>query len=150
MKGLLQRVSQASVVVDGKCIASIGRGVLLLLGVERSDTSKQARDLCRRVIQYRLFPDPQGRMNMSLKSFGGSLLVVPQFTLAADTSTGARASFSPAAAPDLALTLYQQFLAEASDALGASNIQQGEFGADMQVSLTNDGPVTFLLHSKAA
>lgn len=149
MKGLLQRVSQASVAVDGTCIGSIGRGVLLLLGIERSDTPKQVRDLCRRVIQYRLFPDAQGRMNISLESLGGSLLVIPQFTLAANTSTGSRASFSQAAAPDVALELYHQFLVEASDALGASNIQQGRFGADMQVSLINDGPVTFLLNTNA-
>ena len=150
MKGLLQRVTQAQVNVDGNTIANIGHGVLLLLGVERSDTARQASDLCRRVINYRMFPDQQGRMNLSLQSLGGSLLVVPQFTLAADTSTGARASFSTAAAPDIALTLYQQFLEEATEALGSRNVQQGEFGEDMQVSLTNDGPVTFLLHAKAS
>jgi len=150
MKALLQRVTQAKVTVDGNTIASIGRGVLLFLGIEQSDTPQQAKDLCRRAINYRIFPDQQGRMNLSLKSLGGSLLVVPQFTLAADTSTGARASFSKAAAPDTARELYSQFMEEASSALGEDKVEQGEFGADMQVGLINDGPVTFLLQSKAA
>ncbi|PFG09930.1 D-aminoacyl-tRNA deacylase [Marinobacter sp. LV10MA510-1] len=150
MKALLQRVTQAKVTVNGNTIASIGRGVLLFLGIEQSDTPQQAQDLCRRAINYRIFPDPQGRMNLSLKSLGGSLLVVPQFTLAADTSTGARASFSKAAAPDTARDLYGQFVEEAFGALGKDKVEQGEFGADMQVGLINDGPVTFLLQSKAA
>ena len=150
MKALLQRVTQAKVTVDGNTIASIGRGVLLFLGIEQSDTPQQAKDLCRRAINYRIFPDQQGRMNLSLKSLGGSLLVVPQFTLAADTSTGARASFSKAAAPDTARELYSQFVEEAFGALGKDKVGQGKFGADMQVGLINDGPVTFLLQSKAA
>jgi D-tyrosyl-tRNA(Tyr) deacylase len=150
MKALLQRVTQAKVTVDGNTIASIGRGVLLFLGIEQSDTPKQAKDLCRRAINYCIFSDQQGRMNLSLKSLGGGLLVVPQFTLAADTGVGARASFSKAAAPDTARDLYCQFVVEASDALGKDKVEQGKFGADMQVALINDGPVTFLLHSKAA
>jgi D-tyrosyl-tRNA(Tyr) deacylase len=150
MKALLQRVTEAKVTVNGNTIASIGRGVLLFLGIEQSDTSQQAKDLCRRAINYRIFPDQQGRMNLSLKSLGGGLLVVPQFTLAADTSTGARASFSKAAAPDTARDLYSQFVVEASSTLGEGKVEQGEFGADMQVGLINDGPVTFLLQSKAA
>jgi len=150
MKALLQRVTEAKVTVDGNTIASIGRGVLLLLGIEQSDTLQQAKDLCQRIINYRIFPDQQGRMNLSLKSLGGGLLVVPQFTLAADTSTGARASFSKAAAPDIARELYSQFVVEAFSALGEDKVEQGKFGADMQVGLINDGPVTFLLQSKAA
>ena len=150
MKALLQRVTEAKVTVDGNTIASIGRGVLLFLGIEQSDTPQQAKDLCGRAINYRIFPDPQGRMNLSLKSLGGSLLVVPQFTLAADTSTGACASFSKAAAPDTARDLYKQFVVEASTILGKDKVEQGKFGADMQVGLINDGPVTFLLQSKAA
>jgi len=149
MKALLQRVTQAKVTVDGNTIASIGRGVLLFLGIEQSDTPQQAKDLCRRTINYRIFPDQQGRMNLSLKSLGGGLLVVPQFTLAADTSTGARASFSKAAAPDIARDLYTLFVEEAFGALGKDKVEQGKFGADMQVGLINDGPVTFLLQSKA-
>lgn len=150
MKALLQRVTQANVTVDGNTIASIGRGVLLLLGIERSDTPQQAKDLCQRAINYRIFPDQQGRMNLSLKNLGGSLLVVPQFTLAADTGTGARPSFSTAAAPDTARDLCSEFVLEASRTLGKNKVEQGEFGADMQVGLVNDGPVTFLLQSKAA
>jgi len=150
MKALLQRVTQAKVTVDGNTIASIGRGVLLLLGIEQTDTPQQAKDLCRRAINYRIFPDQQGRMNLSLKSLGGGLLVVPQFTLAADTDTGARASFSKAAAPDTARDLYSQFVVEAASTLGNGKVEQGQFGADMQVGLVNDGPVTFLLQSKAA
>lgn len=150
MKGLLQRVTQASVDVNGISIAKIGRGVLVLLGVERSDTPQQAKDLCRKLINFRIFPDSQGRMSLSLQNIGASLLVVPQFTLAADTHSGARASFSSAATPSLANTLYSQFVAEASAVLGESQVQQGRFGADMQVSLVNDGPVTFLLNTKTA
>jgi D-tyrosyl-tRNA(Tyr) deacylase len=150
MKALLQRVTEAKVTVNGNTIASIGRGVLLLLGIEQSDTLQQAKDLCQRTINYRIFPDQQGRMNLSLKSLGGGLLVVPQFTLAADTSTGARASFSKAAAPDIARELYSLFVVEAVSALGKNKVEQGKFGADMQVGLINDGPVTFLLRSKAA
>jgi D-tyrosyl-tRNA(Tyr) deacylase len=150
MKALLQRVTEAKVTVNGNTIASIGRGVLLLLGIEQSDTLQQAKDLCQRTINYRIFPDQQGRMNLSLKSLGGGLLVVPQFTLAADTSTGARASFSKAAAPDIARELYSLFVVEAVSALGKDKVEQGKFGADMQVGLINDGPVTFLLRSKAA
>ncbi|MCL1476420.1 D-aminoacyl-tRNA deacylase [Marinobacter sp. M3C] len=149
MKALLQRVTHAKVTVNGNTIASIGRGVLLLLGIEQSDTPQQAKDLCRRTINYRIFPDQQGRMNLSLKSLGGGLLVVPQFTLAADTSNGARASFSKAAAPDGARKLYTQFVEEAFSALGEDKVGQGKFGVDMQVGLINDGPVTFLLQSKA-
>lgn len=150
MKALLQRVTHASVTIDGNTTASIGRGVLLFLGIEQSDTLQQTKDLCRRAINYRIFPDQQGRMNLSLKSLGGSLLVVPQFTLAADTGAGARASFSKAAAPGVARDLYNQFVVEASTTLGKDKVEQGQFGADMQVGLTNDGPVTFLLQSKAA
>jgi D-tyrosyl-tRNA(Tyr) deacylase len=150
MKALLQRVTEAKVAVNGNTIASIGRGVLLLLGIEQSDTPQQAKDLCQRTVNYRIFPDQQGRMNLSLRSLGGDLLVVPQFTLAADTSTGARAGFSKAAAPDIAQELYSQFVTEAVSTLGKNKVEQGMFGADMQVALTNDGPVTFLLQSKAA
>jgi D-tyrosyl-tRNA(Tyr) deacylase len=150
MKALLQRVTEAKVAVNGNTIASIGRGVLLLLGIEQSDTPQQAKDLCQQTVNYRIFPDQQGRMNLSLRSLGGDLLVVPQFTLAADTSTGARAGFSKAAAPDIAQELYSQFVTEAVSTLGKNKVEQGMFGADMQVALTNDGPVTFLLQSKAA
>ena len=148
MKGLIQRVTQASVAVDDQQISAIGPGLLLLLGVERNDTVKEAKDLCRKILSYRVFPDEQGRMNVNVQDSGGSLLVVPQFTLAADTSSGTRPGFSLAAAPDAANTLYQEFVAQAKAELGDARVGEGEFGADMKVSLLNDGPVTFMLEAR--
>jgi len=148
MKGLIQRVTQASVAVDDQQISAIGPGLLLLLGVERNDTVKEAKDLCRKILSYRVFPDTQGRMNVNVQDSGGSLLVVPQFTLAADTSSGTRPGFSLAAAPDTANTLYQEFVARAKAELGEARVGEGEFGADMKVSLLNDGPVTFMLEAR--
>jgi D-tyrosyl-tRNA(Tyr) deacylase len=148
MKGLIQRVTQASVAVDDRQISAIGPGLLLLLGVERNDTVKEAKDLCRKILSYRVFPDEQGRMNVNVQDSGGSLLVVPQFTLAADTSSGTRPGFSLAAAPDAANTLYQEFVAQAKAELGDARVGEGEFGADMKVSLLNDGPVTFMLEAR--
>ncbi|WP_323751828.1 D-aminoacyl-tRNA deacylase [Marinobacter sp.] len=147
MKGLIQRVSEASVAVKGRQIASIGNGLLLLLGVERDDASKEARELCQKILSYRVFPDEQGRMNVNVQDSGGSLLIVPQFTLAADTSSGTRPGFSRAAAPDVANGLYEEFVAQAKDLLGVERVQTGKFGADMKVALLNDGPVTFLLEA---
>ena len=148
MKGLIQRVTQANVAVDGQQISAIGPGLLLLLGVERNDTVKEAKDLCRKILSYRVFPDEQGRMNVNVQDSGGSLLVVPQFTLAADTSSGTRPGFSLAAAPDTANTLYQEFVSQAKTGLGEARVGEGEFGADMKVSLLNDGPVTFMLEAR--
>lgn len=145
MKGLIQRVSQASVTVDGEQIASIDTGLLLLLGVEKGDGEREARELCRKILTYRIFPDDAGRMNRSLLDIGGSLLVVPQFTLAADTSSGTRPGFSHAAGPDVAKRLYEMFVADSRSRLGSGNVGEGRFGADMKVGLTNDGPVTFML-----
>ena len=150
MKGLIQRVSEASVAVGDRQIASIGNGLLLLLGVERNDTSTEAKELCRKILSYRVFPDDRGRMNVNVQDSGGSLLVVPQFTLAADTSSGTRPGFSLAAAPDAANYLYEQFVAEAETVLGTERVQTGEFGADMKVALLNNGPVTFLLEVGAS
>ena len=150
MKGLIQRVTEASVTIEGGKIASIGRGLLLLLGVERGDDVKQAKDLCRRTVTYRVFPDDQGRMNLSLADLGGELLVVPQFTLAADTASGTRPGFSSAARPDLANDLYQIFLAEVRARIGEGRVGEGRFGADMKVGLVNDGPVTFMLDTGKA
>ncbi|AXS84370.1 MULTISPECIES: D-aminoacyl-tRNA deacylase [Marinobacter] len=147
MKGLIQRVSKASVAVDGEQIASIETGLLLLLGVVKGDGEREARKLCRKILTYRVFPDAAGRMNRSLFDVGGSLLVVPQFTLAADTSSGTRPGFSLAAGPEEANALYRLFVAEAVSALGPENVGEGKFGADMKVGLVNDGPVTFLLES---
>lgn len=147
MKGLVQRVAGASVDVDGVRIGQIAQGLLLFLGVEKKDDFESARQLCQRVIRFRIFPDESGRMNLSVSDIAGSLLVVPQFTLAADASSGNRPSFSSAAAPDQARSLYDAFTDYARTALGAERIATGRFGADMQVSLTNDGPVTFLLET---
>ncbi|MDX1635351.1 MAG: D-aminoacyl-tRNA deacylase [Marinobacter sp.] len=150
MKGLIQRVSQASVAVDGKVIGEIAQGLLLFLGIERNDDTASAEALGRRIAGYRVFPDAQGRMNQSLLDTGGSLLVVSQFTLAADTRSGTRPGFSTAAAPEQAESLYQSFLAVVRELLGSHRVACGQFGADMKVALVNDGPVTFLLESGGA
>jgi D-tyrosyl-tRNA(Tyr) deacylase len=143
MIGLIQRVTRASVEVDGGEIASIDEGILLLLGVEREDSEAQAERLLQRVITYRIFEDNTGRMNKSLLDIGGELLVVPQFTLPANTKKGTRPSFGPAAAPELGKALFSLFLQQADIKLG--KVQAGQFGADMQVALLNNGPVTFWL-----
>ena len=147
MKGLIQRVSHASVMVDDQQISAIGPGLLLLLGVERNDTVNEARELCRKILSYRIFPDEQGRMNVNVQNAGGSLLVVPQFTLAADTGSGTRPGFSTAAAPELADRLCEEFVQQAKNQLGGECVGEGKFGADMKVSLVNDGPVTFMLQT---
>jgi D-tyrosyl-tRNA(Tyr) deacylase len=150
MKGLIQRVSQAEVAVSGQVISSISEGLLLLLGVEKGDGKAQAQALCRKILSYRVFPDGQGRMNSSLLDSGGQLLVVPQFTLAADTSSGTRPGFSAAAPPEQARPLFDDFVVLASNSLGDGRVGSGRFGAHMHVSLVNDGPVTFLLETGAA
>lgn len=143
MQGLIQRVSEAQVVVEGKVVGKVGQGILLLLGVEKEDTEQHVDKLLHKVSNYRIFTDEQGKMNLSLKDIAGELLVVSQFTLAADTKKGMRPSFSSAATPKQANELYEHFVAQAK-AQGIA-VQTGEFGADMKVSLTNDGPVTFNL-----
>lgn len=143
MKALIQRVKQASVSVDGRCIAQIDNGILVLLGVEAEDTEADIGKLAHKVCHYRMFADAQGKMNLNVQQAGGSVLVVSQFTLAADTQSGLRPSFTPAAQPEKALQYYQQFVV-CCQALGINTVT-GQFGADMQVSLVNDGPVTFLL-----
>jgi len=143
MIGLLQRVSSASVVVDGATVGEIGRGLMVLIGVEAGDTTAEADRLIERLLNYRVFSDAAGKMNLSVRDVAGGLLLVPQFTLAADTRKGLRPSFSSAAPPDVGLALFNHAVARAS-ALHAT-VVQGVFGADMKVSLTNDGPVTFWL-----
>lgn len=143
MIGLLQRVSAASVSVDGEEVGAIGRGLLVLVGVERGDSEAQAERLLERLLTYRVFPDAEGKMNLSLRDIGGGLLLVPQFTLAADTRKGTRPSFTPAAEPQQGLHLFDYLLQRAWEA--HPDVQSGRFGADMKVSLTNDGPVTFWL-----
>lgn len=144
MLGLIQRVSQASVVVDGEIIGEIKQGLLLLLGVQKSDTQATAEKLLKKVLDYRVFCDAEGKMNLSLKDIQGELLIVSQFTLAADTQKGLRPSFSTAAPPAIAHQLYDYFVTRAQH-FHANKIATGQFGADMKVSLINDGPVTFLL-----
>ena len=143
MIALIQRVSSAKVEIEDEISGKINQGILLLLGVEKDDTEAKAQRLLQRVLGYRIFEDDTGRMNKSLKDISGDLLVVSQFTLPADTKKGMRPSFSSAAPPELGEALYDYFLAQAkqTDLL----IQNGKFGADMQVSLVNDGPVTFWL-----
>jgi D-tyrosyl-tRNA(Tyr) deacylase len=131
------------VVVEGVEVGAIQRGVLLFLGIARADTPTQADALLERVLRYRLFPDAEQRMNLSLADTGGGLLVVSQFTLMADTRKGLRPSFTPAAAPDQAEALYRHFVARAQQR--HAPVACGVFGADMQVELVNDGPVTLLL-----
>ncbi|MCP5174915.1 MAG: D-tyrosyl-tRNA(Tyr) deacylase [Moraxellaceae bacterium] len=143
MKGLIQRVSHAQVVVDGEVVGAIEKGLLLLLGVEQADTEQQADKLLHKVLNYRIFADEQGKMNLSVKDIGGGLLVVSQFTLAAETKKGLRPSFSSAANPALAEQLYQYFVTQAQQQ--HSIVATGIFAADMKVSLCNDGPVTFML-----
>lgn len=143
MRGLLQRVRRAAVAVDGVQVGAIQQGVLLLLGIAHTDTAATADTLLDRVLRYRLFPDGQGRMNLSLADSGGGLLIVSQFTLMADTRKGLRPSFTPAAPPAQAERLYDHFIARAR--VRHAPVACGVFGADMQVELVNDGPVTLLL-----
>lgn len=143
MKVLLQRVSQASVQVDGSCVGSCGRGLLLLLGVTHADTAVAAAFLADKCVNLRIFPDDDGKMNRSLLDIGGEVLLISQFTLYGDARKGRRPSFTEAAPPALAEPLYQRF----ADCLRAEgiNVATGRFGAEMSVSLVNDGPVTLLL-----
>jgi D-aminoacyl-tRNA deacylase len=145
MIALLQRVSQAEVTVEGKSVGAIGRGLLVLVGVRPTDDEVSARRLLARVLLYRVFPDQAGKMNLSLTQVGGQLLLVPQFTLAADTAKGLRPGFSTAAPPEQGRRLFEALVQAARGELGT--VQTGLFGAHMQVSLTNDGPVTIWLES---
>ena len=149
MIGLLQRVTQASVTVEGAIIGAIGRGLLVLVGVQAGDTAAQGERLLERLVTYRVFADDTGRMNRSLEETGGGLLLVPQFTLAADTHKGTRPGFSTAAAPELGRERFAALVALAEARL-PGRVATGLFGADMQVALVNDGPVTFWLEVKPA
>ena len=148
MIALLQRVSQASVTVDGKVVGAIGQGLLVFLCAERDDTEKEATLLIAKLLSYRVFNDEAGKMNRSVADVGGGILLVPQFTLAADTRSGTRPSFTPAATPEIGKKLFDYALGKARSM--HPNVESGQFGAHMQVALVNDGPVTFWLQSKPA
>jgi len=146
MIALLQRVSQASVTVEDTLIGAIGAGLMVLLCAERGDSEREADALLSRLLTYRVFGDADGKMNRSLTDVAGGLLLVPQFTLAADTKSGTRPSFTPASAPADGRRLFDHFVAQAKNR--HAQVETGRFGADMQVALVNDGPVTFWLQVK--
>ena len=148
MIGLIQRVASAEVRVDGKVVGAIATGVLALVAVRRDDSRSSAERLLERLLSYRIFPDADGRMNLSVREVDGGLLLVPQFTLAADTKKGTRAGFSGAAEPEEARRLFGYLLEKARAAY--PHVSAGVFGAHMMVSLTNDGPVTFWLEASSA
>ena len=145
MIGLLQRVTRAQVVVDGAVIGAIDGGLMVLVCAEKGDTEKEADALLAKLLSYRVFSDEAGKMNRSVTDVAGGLLLVPQFTLAADTRSGTRPSFSPAAAPEDGKRLFDHFVRQAKS--HHAIVATGQFGADMQVTLTNDGPVTFWLQT---
>ncbi|MCK5354079.1 MAG: D-tyrosyl-tRNA(Tyr) deacylase [Methyloprofundus sp.] len=143
MISIIQRVNHAQVCIADQNVGEIERGIMALVAIEKLDSEKNAQRLFERILNYRIFPDTEGRMNLSLKSIQGGLLLVPQFTLAADTNSGNRPSFTPAASPEKGEELFNYFVSYAKD--NYAYIETGKFGADMQVSLLNDGPVTFTL-----
>ena len=147
MIALIQRVSLAHVEVAGKTVGEIGRGILALIGIQKGDTEEYADRMLARILGYRIFPDKDGKMNLSLEEISGGLLLVPQFTLAADTNRGMRPSFSSAAVPAEGKRLFEYLYQLA--ALQYSHVECGVFAADMQVHLVNDGPVTFQLRVPA-
>ena len=147
MRILLQRVSHAQVAIAGVVHSEIGQGFLLLLGIEEADDQEDIDFLCKKVVQIRLFDDANGVMNLPLQEVGGSLMVVSQFTLYAQTKKGNRPSYIRAARPERAIPLYEQFIKTLQE-LSGEEIATGVFGADMQVSLCNDGPVTIFIDSK--
>lgn len=150
MRGLIQRVTNASVSVDRKIIGEIEQGILLFLAVQKQDDDNSIEKLCHKILNYRIFSDDQGKMNRSLLDIRGGILVVSQFTLAADTRKGLRPGFSTAAPPDLAELCYDKFVSRLkSEESAGIQVATGSFAADMQVSLLNDGPVTFMLEVSA-
>jgi len=149
MKALVQRVAEASVTIDGEVVAEIGRGYLILFGVTHGDTEAMADKLASRVVKLRIFEDENGKTNKSIEDVAGSVIVVSQFTLYADTDHGNRPGFSAAARPDLAIPLYERFVADLRAALGSERVGTGRFGADMKVRLLNDGPFTVELSDQA-
>ncbi len=145
MISVIQRVKRAEVSIEGRCVGSIGQGLVALVAVEKGDTDKQAKRLAERLLSYRVFADHDDKMNLSVNDINGGVLLVSQFTLAADTRSGARPSFTPAAAPDEGRRLFDLFVESVRH--GSGQVACGQFGADMQVALVNDGPVTFILRA---
>lgn len=146
MKALLQRVSSASVAINGEVVGAIGAGLLVLLGIDKGDDEAAASKLIEKTLDYRIFPDQDGKMNCSVRDIKGGILLISQFTLSADTRKGLRPSFSSAASPDEARRLYEYALGILRERHGI--VASGRFGADMKVTLTNEGPVTFLLENQ--
>lgn len=147
MKAWLQRVTEASVTIEGEKVAEIGLGYLVLLGVTHSDSEKDADEMAERIVKLRVFEDENGKMNRSIEDVNGSVIVVSQFTLYADTEHGRRPGFSNAARPELAKPLYERVVEKLVERLGAERVGTGRFGADMKVRLLNDGPCSFELKS---
>lgn len=147
MRLVIQRVREASVTIDGTTVSSIGKGLLVLVGVEQGDTEEDMRWLVGKTVGLRIFDDSQGVMNLSVKEVGGEILAVSQFTLTASTRKGNRPSYIRAAGHDLAVPLYDRYCDEVSEALGRA-VGRGVFGADMKVALINDGPVTIIIDSR--
>lgn len=147
MRTVIQRVSYASVSINGTIKSAIQKGLLVLVGIEETDTEDDIRWLCKKIVGLRIFDDEQGIMNRSILDIGGEILVISQFTLFASTKKGNRPSYIRAAKPDISVPLYEQFCTELSNTLG-KNIGTGEFGADMKIELLNDGPVTICMDTK--
>ena len=147
MKTVIQRVSEASVSIAGEKVADIQQGLLVLLGIENADTQADIVWLCRKIANLRIFNDEKGLMNLSVKDINGQVIVVSQFTLHASTKKGNRPSFIKAAKPDVAIPLYEKFVEEMQSFM-KTKVQTGEFGANMQISLINDGPVTIVIDSQ--
>ena len=147
MRTVIQRVAEASVSIEGTVKASIGKGLLILVGIEDKDTQTDVEWLCKKIAALRIFDDEQGVMNRSVMDIGGEIIVVSQFTLHASTKKGNRPSYIKAAKPDISIPLYEAFCSEMSTLLG-KEVQTGSFGADMKVALINDGPVTILIDSQ--
>lgn len=147
MRALIQRVNEASVTINGKIVGEIQQGILVFLGVQKEDCESNVDKILHKIIHYRIFSDNDGKMNLNVQEVAGGLLVVSQFTLAAQTHKGLRPGFSTAASPEHAEKLYEYFLQQARSLKSSIKTSSGRFGADMQVSLINDGPVTFLLEN---
>ncbi len=147
MKAVIQRVSHASVTIEGNVKSAIQKGVLILLGIENADAEEDIQWLAKKIANLRIFPDTNGVMNVSLLDAGGEVIVVSQFTLHASTKKGNRPSYIKAAKPDISIPLYERFVAVLSELIG-KEVQTGEFGADMKVALLNDGPVTIIIDTK--